>query len=171
MGFTPLGGLMMGTRSGDLDPGVMLYLLQQTGRTIDEVAALVTNQAGLRGVSQRSADMKILLDHEDDPQTAIALELYVYLARKQLGGLLAVLGGVDLLVFTGGVGEHAAEIRARIGRDFDYAGIRIDPEKNTEDATEISYENAPVRVMVLPADEERMIARDTVELIRRERTI
>jgi acetate kinase len=131
MGFTPLGGLMMGTRSGDLDPGVMLYLLRQTGKSIDQVADLVTNQAGLRGVSQSSADMKTLLDHEnDDPQTAIALELYVALARKQLGGLLAVLGGIDLLVFTGGVGEHAAPIRERICAGFEFAGIRIDPSKN-----------------------------------------
>jgi len=171
MGFTPLGGLMMGTRAGDLDPGLMLYLLQQTGRSIDEVATLVTNQAGLRGVSQRSADMKSLLDHEDDdPQVAAALELYVYLARKQLGGLLAVLGGVDLLVFTGGIGEHAAPIRERIGRDFAYAGIEIDPDKNASNATGISYENAPVRVMVLPSNEERMIARDTVLLVARKET-
>ncbi|MEZ4532644.1 MAG: acetate/propionate family kinase [Thermomicrobiales bacterium] len=192
MGFTPLGGLMMGTRAGDLDPGLMLYLLQQTGRSIDEVADLVTNQAGLRGVSQRSADMKTLLDHEaDDAQTAIALELYVYLARKQLGALLAVLGGIDLLVFTGGIGEHAAEIRERICRDFAYAGITIDPEKNKSNSersrdpsaslgmtsftvrkigTEISYDDAPVRVMVLPSDEERMIARDTITLIQREGT-
>jgi len=169
MGFTPLGGLMMGTRPGDLDPGLMLYLLQQTGRTIDEVAALVTNQAGLRGVSQRSADMKTLLDREgDDPQVAAALELYVYLARKQLGSLQAVLGGVDLLVFTGGVGEHAAPIRERIARDFAFAGIDIDPAQNSENATAISYENASTRVMVLPSNEERMIARDTVRLIARE---
>lgn len=166
MGFTPLGGLMMGTRPGDLDPGVMLYLLQQTDRSIDEVADLVTNQAGLRGVSQRSADMKILLDHEqDDPQTAEALELYVYLARKQLGGLLAVLGGIDLLIFTGGIGEHSAEIRARIGHGFAYAGIRVDPEKNASNATEISHNDASVRVLVLPSNEERMIARDTAHLI------
>ena len=169
MGFTPLGGLMMGTRSGDLDPGVMLYLLQQTNRTVDEVANLVTNEGGLRGMSQRSADMKTLLEHEhDDPRTAAALELYVYLARKQLGGLLAVLGGIDLLVFTGGIGEHAAEIRERIGREFGWAGIRIDPATNVENATEISYDDAPVRVLVLPSDEERMIARDTVRLIARE---
>ncbi|HET9659063.1 MAG TPA: acetate/propionate family kinase [Thermomicrobiales bacterium] len=181
MGFTPLGGLMMGTRPGDLDPGVMLYLLQETGKTLGEVAELVTNQAGLRGVSQRSADMKTLLDHEnDDSRTAAALELYVYLARKQLGGLLAVLGGIDLLVFTGGIGEHAAEIRERIGRDFGWAGIRIDPEKNGSSARatrdpstslgmtrgmDISYSGAPVRVLVLPSDEERMIARDTLRLI------
>ncbi len=166
MGFTPLGGLMMGTRAGDLDPGLMLYLLQQTGRTVEEVADLVTNRAGLRGVSQRSADMRTLLDHEaDDPQTAAALELYVYLARKQLGGLLAALGGVDLLVFTGGVGEHAAPIRARIGHDFAWAGIELDPKKNDTNATVISYDGAPVRVMVLPSDEERMIARDTVQLV------
>jgi acetate kinase len=166
MGFTPLGGLMMGTRSGDLDPGLMLYLLQQTDRTIDEIAELVTNQAGLRGVSQRSADMKTLLAHEDDdPQVAVALALYIYLARKQLGGLLAVLGGIDLLVFTGGIGEHAAPIRERIGRDFAWAGIEIDPARNAKNATDISYDRAPVRVMVLATDEERMIARDTIRLI------
>jgi acetate kinase len=171
MGFTPLGGLMMGTRPGDLDPGLMLYLLQQTGRTIDEVATLVTNQTGLRGVSQRSADMKTLLDHEDDDrQVASALELYVYLARKQLGGLLAVLGGIDLLVFTGGIGEHAAPIRDRICRELAFAGIEIDPAKNIAHAPVISYDDAPVRVMIVPSDEERMIARDTVQLIQREET-
>jgi acetate kinase len=171
MGFTPLGGLMMGTRPGDLDPGLMLYLLQQTGRSIDEVADLVTNQAGLRGVSHRSADMKTLLDcEEDDPQSANALELYVYLARKQLGSLITVLGGVDLLVFTGGVGEHAAPIRERICGDFAFAGIEADPDRNAASAAVISFENALVRIMVLPSNEERMIARDTVRLIQREGT-
>jgi len=171
MGFTPLGGLMMGTRPGDLDPGLMLYLLQQTGRTPDEVATLVTSEAGLLGVSQRSADMKTLIDSEDDdPQAASALELYVYLARKQLGGLLAVLGGIDLLVFTGGIGEHATPIRERICRDFAFAGIAIDRERNATNGTVISYEDALVRIMVLPSDEERMIARDTIRLIQREGT-
>jgi acetate kinase len=166
MGFTPLGGLMMGTRPGDLDPGVMLYLLQQSGQTIDEVAELVTNQAGLRGVSQRSADMKTLLDHEDDdPQVAAALELYVYLARKQLGGLLAVLGGLDLLVFTGGVGEHAAPVRERICRNLGWTGIELDPEKNAANASDLSADGATVRVVILPSDEERVIARETAELI------
>ncbi len=145
MGFTPLGGLMMGTRPGDIDPGLLLYLLQRVGKTIDDVADLVTNQSGLRGVSQRSADMKTLLEHEhDDPQTAAALELYVYLARKQLGGLLAVVGGVDLLVFTGGIGEHAPEIRERIGAGLEFAGIRIDPSKNNASAQASSSSRAPL---------------------------
>ena len=113
--------------------------------------------------------MKTLLEREaGDERAGLALELYVYLARKQLGGLLAVLGGVDLLVFTGGIGEHAAEIRERIGHDFAYAGIRIDPKRTCSNATEISYGEAPVRVLVLPSDEERMIARDTLQLIARE---
>ena len=170
MGFTPLGGLMMGTRSGDLDPGVMLYLLQQTGRTIDEVTALVTNQSGLRGVSQRSADMKTLLAHEDsDPQTAAALELYVSLARKQLGGLLAVLGGIDLLVFTGGIGEHAAPIRERIVPRFRICRHRDRPgEEHHATLRLFRMKITLARVMVLPSNEERMIARDTIQLIAQE---
>lgn len=166
MGFTPLGGLMMGTRPGDLDPGVLLYLLQQTGLTVDEIGDLVTNRAGLRGVSGITADMKTLLERAPgDTRAEHALDLYVYLARKQLGAMIAVLGGVDLLVFTGGIGEHGSEIRERIGQGFGFAGIEIDPAANRQHATIISYPGSAVQVMVLPSDEERIIARETIRLI------
>ena len=165
MGFTPLGGLMMGTRPGDLDPGLMLYLLQQTGRGIDEVADPVANHAGLRGVSQRSADMKTLLHHEDDdPRVARALELYVYLARKQLGGSGRSRGS-RLLVSPG----ELASTPPRSGADLPRVrlGRNRDRPRRTRHATVISYDDSPVRVMVLPSDEERMIARATVQLIER----
>lgn len=167
MGMTPTGGLMMGTRSGDLDPGVLLYLLSERRMSPGDLNDLVNRQAGLRGVSGSSADMRDLLAAEaTDPCAAEAIALYCYQARKHLGALVAVLGGLDTLVFTGGVGEHAAPIRLRICDGLPFLGILIDPQSNETNAPIISREDSRVRVRVIPTDEDRMIARHTRELQR-----
>ena len=166
MGFTPAGGLMMGTRPGDLDPGVLLYLLVERGMTPAAVNELVNQQAGLLGVSGISADMRDLLEKEaTDAQAAEAITLFCYQARKYLGALVAVLGGLDTLVFTGGIGEHAAPVRLRICEGLDFLGIRIDPDRNAAHAPAISREGGPVTVRVLRTDEDLMIARHTSELL------
>jgi acetate kinase len=166
MGFTPSGGLVMGTRSGDLDPGVPLYLLQAQGLDAAALSALVNRQAGLLGVSGLSADMRDLLDKEkDDPRAAEAVELFCYQARKFLGALAAALGGLDTLVFTGGIGEHAAPVRARICAGLDFLGIDLDPRRNAEHAPIIARDGARVTVRVMKTDEDLMIARHTQRLL------
>jgi acetate kinase len=166
MGFTPAGGLMMGTRPGDLDPGVLLYLLVERGMTPAAVNELVNQKAGLLGVSGIGADMRDLLGKEaTDAQAAEAITLFCYQARKYLGALVAVLGGLDTLVFTGGIGEHAPSVRLRICEGLDFLGIRIDPDRNAAHAPAISREGGPVTVRVLRTDEDLMIARHTSELL------
>jgi acetate kinase len=166
MGFTPTGGLIMSTRSGDLDPGVLLYLLQSRGMSPTEVNRLVNKQAGLLGVSGISADMRDLLARESaDRRTADAIALFCYQARKFLGALAAVLGGLDMLVFTGGIGEHAAPIRERICTELEFLGIQLDPERNTEHAPIVSRDGSPVTIRVMKTDEDLMIARHTYRLI------
>jgi acetate kinase len=167
MGFTPAGGLVMATRSGDLDPGVLLYLLCERGLDTVEVAQMVNKRAGMLGVSGTTGDMRRLLALEDsDTRAADAVALFCHQARKLLGGLIAVLGGLDTLVFTGGIGEHAAPVRERICADLGCFGIHLDPARNHEHAPHISTDEGPVRVRVLPTDEEAMIVRHTVNVLR-----
>lgn len=166
MGFSPTGGLVMGTRSGDLDPGVLLYLLRSRGLTADALGDLVNKRAGLLGVSGTSADMRDLLERErDDPNAAQAVELFCYQARKYLGALVAVLGGLDALVFTGGIGEHAAPVRARICAGFGFLGLALDERRNAEHAPVISTPESRVTVRVIPTEEALMIARHTARLV------
>lgn len=133
MGFTPLGGVVMATRSGDLDPGVLLYLLRGRGLTAEELHRMLNHESGLLGVSGISADMKTLLA-DPRPQAAAAVELFVYSVRRHLGALGAVLGGVDLLVFTGGIGEHAEGIRARICQGMEWLGMAVRVVASDEEA-------------------------------------
>ena len=166
MGFTPTGGLVMGTRSGDLDPSVPLFLLEERGLTPTEVSDLVNKQAGLLGVSGTSADMRDLLDREAyDERAAEAVALFCYQAKKFLGALAAALGGLDALVFTGGIGEHAARVRERICEGLGFLGIRLDPERNAAHAPVISGDDTAVTVRVVPTDEDLMVARHTRRLI------
>jgi acetate kinase len=168
MGFTPTGGLMMGTRPGDLDPGVLLYLLQTQGMPAADVNELVNKRSGLLGVSERSSDMHDLLDQESiDPRAAAAIDLFCYQARKFLGALAAVLGGLETLIFTGGIGEQAAPIRQRICTSMDFLGIQLDTHRNAAHAPVISRDGSPVTVRVMATDEERIIARHTYQLISR----
>src|SRR5919199_1287206 len=166
MGLTPTGGLVMGTRSGDLDPSVPLFLLEEQGLTPTEVGDLVNKQAGLLGVSGTSADMRDLLDRElDDGRAAEAVALFCYQAKKFLGAMAAALGGLDALVFTGGIGEHAAPVRERICEGLGFLGIQLDPDRNAAHAPVISSDDAAVTVRVLPTDEDLMVARHARRLI------
>jgi acetate kinase len=166
MGFTPAGGLMMGSRAGDLDPGVLLYLLAERGMTPAALNVLVNQQAGLFGVSGISADMRDLLQKEaTDSHAAEAVALFCYQAKKYLGALTAILSGLDTLIFTGGIGEHAAAIRLRIAEGLEFLGIRMDPRRNEAHAPVISRQGSPVTVRVMKTDEDLMIARHTRELI------
>jgi acetate kinase len=168
MGFTPTGGMVMGTRPGDLDPGVSLYLLQAKGMTPDALSRLVNQQAGLLGLSGASGDMQDLLGREaSDPRAAEAVALFCYTAKKYLGALAAVLGGLDTLVFTAGIGENAAPVRECICAGLDFLGIRLDPARNAAHAPIISAEGSPVVVRVMRTDEDLMIARHTYRFLRR----
>jgi acetate kinase len=169
MGFTPTGGLVMGTRSGDLDPSVPLFLLEERGLTPTEVSDLLNKQAGLLGVSGTSADMRDLMDREpDDRRAAEAVALFCYQAKKFLGALAAALGGLDALVFTGGIGEHSATVRERICEGLEFLGIRLDTDRNAAHAPVISSDDAAVTVRVVPTDEDLMVARHTRRLIEQE---
>ncbi len=166
MGFTPTGGFMMGTRSGDLDPGIVLYLMNEKGYDARRLERLVNHEAGLLGVSGISSDMKMLLEmRETDPSAAQAVELFCYQVRTHIGALTAVLGGLDLLVFTGGIGERAAPVRWEICRGLEYLGISVDRERNDTHADPISTSGSRCTVRVIPTREDLMIVRHTRKLL------
>jgi acetate kinase len=166
MGFTPTGGLMMGTRSGDLDPGVLVYLASREGYDAPRLERLVNLEAGLLGVSGTSPDMKTLLAvREQDPRAALAVQMFCYHVRKHIGALAAVLGGLDTLVFTGGIGERAAPVRREVCAGLEYLGIRLDPGRNDAHADPISAAGSPCAVRVIATNEDLMIARHTYALI------
>ena len=165
MGFTPLDGLVMGTRPGSLDPGVLLHLLTAHGMDAAALEDLLYHRSGLLGVSGISSDMRDLLARPDEPAAALAVELFVYRAVRETGGLVAVTGGLDGLVFTGGIGEHAPEIRARICRRLGWLGLALDEAANARGDPLISAPDSRVAVHVIATDEERMIARHTRALL------
>jgi acetate kinase len=166
MGMTPTGGLVMSTRSGDLDPGVILYLLREKGLSVAAVNTLLNKQAGLLGVSGRSSDMQDLLAREaTDAAAAAAVALFCYQARKFLGALTAVLGGLDTLVFSGGIGENAPIIRARICHNLEFLGLNLDARRNDANNPIISSPDSRVTVRVMQTNEELMIARHTWDLL------
>jgi acetate kinase len=167
MGFTPAGGLVMSTRSGDLDPGVIVYLLKDKGMDAAALNRLVNKEAGLLGVSGTSSDMKELLEREPtDRRAAQAVELFCYQAKKFLGALAAVLGGLDTLIFTGGIGENAPAVRALICADLEFLGIRFDNDLNLRNAPVISRSGSPAVVRVMKTNEGLMIARLTYGFIK-----
>jgi len=165
LGFTALDGLCMGTRPGALDPGVVLYLFQGLGLDAKEVENLLYRQCGLLGISGISNDMRVLLD-SDAPEARLAVDYFIYRAAGQIGALAATLGGVDALVFTAGIGENSAEVRARVCQASAWLGIELDAEANTRGGPRISAANSRVSAWVIPTNEELMIARHTIELIR-----
>jgi acetate kinase len=166
MGMTPTGGLVMSTRTGDLDPGVILYLLREKGLSVAAVNTLLNKEAGLLGVSGRSSDMQDLLAREaTDAAAAAAVALFCYQARKFLGALTAVLGGLDTLVFSGGIGENAPIIRARICHNLEFLGLRLDDRRNDAGASIISSLDSRVTVRVMQTNEELMIARHTRDFL------
>jgi len=169
MGFSPAGGLVMSTRSGDLDPGVILYLLKEKALDIPAVNRMVNKEGGLLGISGISPDMKDLLEAERTNQHAAeAVELFCYQAKKFLGALTAVLGGLDTLVFTGGIGENSPPARWRICEDLEILGIRLSKDHNDRNDPVISLEGNPVTVRVMKTNEELMIARHTRKLLLKE---
>jgi acetate kinase len=160
MGFSPIGGLMMGTRPGDLDPGVVLHLLRSGAFDVAALTALLNERSGLLGVSGASADMRALLERATaDKAASEAVELFVYLTVKQIGALAAALGGLDTLIFTGGIGEHAAPIRKAICGGCAYLGVEIADERNDRGEERISSDASAVAVRVIPTNENLMIAR------------
>ncbi len=164
MGFTALDGLPMGTRCGALDPGVVLYLLQELKLDADAIAALLYQQSGLLGVSGESSDMRVLLT-STQPRARFAVELFSYRIARELGSLAAALGGLDAVVFTAGIGEHAAAVRAAVCARSAWLGIELDAAANDTGQPRISTPASRVAAWVLPTNEELMIARHTCALV------
>jgi acetate kinase len=170
MGFTPLEGLVMGTRAGDLDPALVSYLARKEGVSPAEVEHCLNERSGLLGLSGDSADMRDLLQREhSDPRARLAVSVFCYRARKYLGAYLAALGGAQAVVFTGGIGEHQPEVRARICAGMEWCGLVLDQEQNASVVGRegcISSPTSIIRAFVIPTDEEAIIARDTMEALR-----
>ncbi|HEX5043397.1 MAG TPA: acetate/propionate family kinase [Candidatus Polarisedimenticolaceae bacterium] len=164
LGFTALDGLCMGTRPGSLDPGAVLYLFQALGKTAAEVETILYKKSGLLGLSGISNDMRDL-EASADPAARLAVDYFVYQAAKHLGALAAVLGGLEGLVFTAGIGEHSAEIRRRICEASSWLGVRLEASANARHGPRISAQGSPVPVFVIPTNEELMIARHTGSLL------
>jgi acetate kinase len=164
MGFTAVDGLMMGTRSGSLDPGVVLYLMDRRGMDVRAVETLLYSQSGLLGVSGISNDMRTLLA-SSDPRARLAIDLYCYRIRRELGSLAAALGGLDAIVFTGGIGENSPAIRERVCRDATWLGVELDAAANAAGGPRISTPGARASAWSIPTNEELMIARHTGRLL------
>ncbi len=165
MGFSTLDGLIMGTRCGTIDPGVLFYLMHERGMTSIAVEELLYRQSGLLGVSGISNDMRTLLESKD-PRAADAVSQFVYRAVLEIGALTAALEGLDALVFTGGIGEHAVAIRSKICEKLGWLGITLDSTANSHSSQQISRNDSAVVVCVIPTDEEAVIAAHTQRLLR-----
>jgi acetate kinase len=173
MGLTPLEGLVMGTRSGDIDPSVLEFLHHKEGLDFAEIDTLLNKQSGLLGISGLTNDMRELLEEErahEDRRARLAIDIFCHRIRHYIGGYLAQMGGADAIVFTGGIGENAAEIRARITSTLGFLGIALDPAKNAAavggQEGDVSADGARVRTFVIPTNEELLIARDTVRCVK-----
>jgi acetate kinase len=172
MGFTPLEGLVMGTRSGDLDPAILDYVAGKEGLSLPEMEGLLNKQSGLLGISGLTNDMRELLAEEaehDDRRARLAIELFCYRVRKYLGAYLAAMNGADAIVFAGGIGENSSAVRARICDGLSWLGVAIDGEKNASAVGgregRIDASESRIQVWVIPTDEELLIARDTVRVV------
>ena len=164
MGFSSFEGLVMGTRCGALDPGIILYLMDNRGMDVRAIEKLVYTQSGLLGVSGLDSDMRTLLA-SDEPRAKLAIELFLYRIRRELGSAVAALGGVDALVFTGGIGENAAVIRERVCQDAAWLGVQLDATANVRGGPRISTADSRVRAWLIPTNEELMIARHTRRVV------
>jgi acetate kinase len=166
MGFTPAGGLMMGTRPGDLDPGVAWYIMRSENMTPKQFNTLINHESGLLGVSETSSDMHDLLGIQTiDFRAAEAVELFCYQAKKWIGAFAAALGGLDTLIFSGGMGENAPEVRTRICEGLGFLGVKLKGQQNLANADVISTDNSPVTIRVIHTDEEYMIAKSVIKMI------
>jgi acetate kinase len=168
MGLTPLEGVIMGTRSGNLDPAVVQFIANNDNKTVDEVLDILNKKSGLVGLSGISSDMRDIDTAADngDENAILARDMLVYSVRKYIGAYAAVLGGVDAIVFTAGIGENNHTTRARIMEGFEYLGAKIDLEKNnTREEAVISMDDSKVKICVIPTNEELIIARDTLAIV------
>jgi len=166
MGFTPTGGLVMGTRSGDLDPGVAWYMMQKEKLTSKQFSQVINHESGLLGISETSSDMRdLLIKAKEDVRAAEAVEVFCYQVKKWIGAFAAAMGGLDTLVFAGGIGEHAPLVRARICSELEFLGIEIDEQSNAQNAEVISSETGRVTVRIIHTDEELMIAKSVCEIM------
>lgn len=166
MSFTPIGGVIMSTRSGDLDPGLVSYLARTERWTADQIEDMLSHRAGLLGVSGTTGDMRALLASErTDSACRLAVAMYGYQIKKWIGAFAAALGGLDTLVFSGGIGEHASTIRARVCEGLDFLGVQLDEDRNLANTPIISRPSARVTVRVIPTDEELMIARAAYQVL------
>jgi acetate kinase len=172
MGFTPLEGLVMGTRSGDLDPAILDFVSAKEGLNLREIDSMLNKQSGLLGVSGLTGDMRELLAEEaenNDRRARLAVELFCYRVKKYIGAYLAAMNGADAVVFAGGIGENSADIRARICKDLDWLGLTLDAEANAKTIKgaegRIDVPGGRVELWVIPTDEELLIARDTWRVV------
>ncbi|MDP3487677.1 MAG: acetate kinase, partial [Bacillota bacterium] len=169
MGFTPLEGLIMGTRSGDLDPAIVPFLMEKEKMTPDQMSNFLNKKCGVLGVSNVSSDFRVIEDAASagDESALLALDMYYYRVKKYVGAYAAALGGVDAIVFTAGLGENSPEARAHICQGLEFMGVKIDPSKNGVRGKEvdISMVDSKVRVLLIPTNEELVIARDTKEIV------
>jgi acetate kinase len=170
MGFTPLEGLLMGTRSGDIDPSVILYIMAKEGINIAEANTLLNKHSGLQGISGVSSDMREVLKemHNGDKKAGYAFEIFCYRIRKYIGAYAAAMGGIDAVVFTGGIGENSPDVRRESCKDLDFLGISIDEQANTSSEKEkfISPAGSKTAVLVVPTNEELVIALDTMKIVK-----
>lgn len=170
MSFTPLGGIPMGTRSGDLDPAIAEFMAKKLGKSIEEVGTILNKQSGVKGVSGVSSDFRDLsaASKEGNHRAELALQIFAYSSKKYLGSYAAAMGGLDCVVFTAGIGENDAAMRERIITNLEFMGIKVDLEQNkvrVDGVNEISTPDSKVKVLVIPTNEELVIARDTAELV------
>lgn len=173
MGFTPLDGIIMGSRSGSIDPAIVTYLVKEKGYSIDEVNEILNKKSGVLGVSGIGTDFRDIrsaVENDNNPRAKLTMDIYGYQIKKQIGAYAAAMAGVDAIVFTAGIGEHAPEIRVRALTNMEFLGINIDVEKNNNqnigDGMEISTSDSKVKVYVIPTNEELMIAKETLALIK-----
>lgn len=170
MGYTPLEGVMMGTRSGDLDPAVVIQLMKKENWDLEQLDKFLNKQSGVLGLSGVSSDFRDIESaaiEESNVRAQLALDRFAYVVKKYIGSYLAVLNGADAIVFTAGLGENSSSMRAKICEDMDFCGVKIDKDRNSQCGSEIdiSTDDAATRVLVIPTNEELMIARDTYELV------
>ena len=168
MGLTPLAGVPMGTRSGDIDPSIIQYLMTQNDLSIDEMMTVLNKKSGVLGISGVSSDFRDLDNAaaEGNDRAQLALDKFAYEVKKYIGAYIAAMGGVDVLTFTAGVGENSSSMRASICEGLECFGIKLDPEKNKgRGEIEISADDSDVRIFIIPTNEELMIARDTLALV------
>lgn len=168
MGFTPLEGLLMGTRSGDLDPSLILYIMSKEDLSLNEAGTLLNKHSGLIGISGESSDMREILAavKEDHKRSKYAFEIFCYRIKKYLGAYAAAMGGLDAFVFTGGIGENSSEVREEVCRNLEFMGIKIDDSKNKNSEEVISVNGSKVAVLKIPTNEELVIALDTYEIVK-----